>query len=1035
MFKKFFIFLLSTLLFLTIFPPFQPQEISAYKALSSGYWVGMVNSATDVTLVGTVDSFAEGVELMNKQESTSKSVATLFKGNDIVSCSYATLDFTTVGSSSVNSEMYAQFENGSFSTKSDYFNGYYTAEGPYISNGSTASKAVTVISGLRSRVNQTRTTSSGKKYTQYEIIPISVARPKNYYVANSKGDLYHYFAYFESQSSLRIGVAPEFMEPDTKYYSYDGHYFYTAYMDLIDDLNDKTTTRAVNADLPWYNYYQFLPFHSTTNYTASEIDSYIRSKGYTTLAYTYYYKSMEGQSKYPLSNESLLYSTGSYFMQMQQIYGINPIMLLSIAANESSWGRSFIATEKYNLFGMAAYDASTQSATAYDSTLDSILDVAKTLTGSYFNAVSNSNFYNGSFLGNKEGGVNVRYASDAYWGEKAASYYYSIDKALGLKDYNTYVIGITNKESVKAYKSASTSNSVYMYNGTVRRLKNNTVLILGEEGDFYKVMADYPLSTANDWSSNGFTTKYDLENNYVYVKKADITVINAKEYVSPKNSEEINKIRIEYLNEYITLQAKDDVPLYYDSYLETKNDITIKKDAYLVATERAYTSTGDYAYKIIYNGKGYIGWISSKDVKEMTASYAIKYNSTHDAIGATVYENADTSSTNLGSIKYNKQTIYIIETKKVNGVTWYYTCLNASTGVYGWTKASGYKDPVEHKAVIVNPDPDEPEEPEVPIEKEYKKNGMYFLDSITLNEEKNAITIRGLLSISGMHNKADTELSYKLVLTNQLDGSIIEIDMDRWTNTSEYPFDASNVPGYKYDFSGAWFTKTFTFDDIPSGDYSITIEAHSTEFYTSKILSNDNSIFINQRFTNSNNVGIELRTNFLLRTLPLELFIRQNGLISTIEKPTLDNAFIEYTKVELNEHYLTIRGTAFNIEGSYHKDDEIKREIILENINTFERFTFDVGSITDGDGDVVLRIDDGKDKTRAWFDSTLDLSPLTTGTYAIYIHTVSGNGIDDYGELADSFIRTLEASSSYDNVNYSIQLNKDKRYRLELVIE
>ena len=125
-------------------------------------------------------------------------------------------------------------------------------------------------------------------------------------------------------------------------------------------------------------------------------------------------------------------------------------------------------------------------------------------------------------------------------------------------------------------------------------------------------------------------------------------------------------------------------------------------------------------------------------------------------------------------------------------------------------------------------------------EKEYKKNGMYFLDSILLNEEKNAITIRGLLSIGDMHNKPDTELTYKLVLTNQLDGSTIEIPMDRWTNSSEYPFDASSIPGYKYDFSGAWFTKTFTFDDIPSGDYTITIEAATTNYYTSKILSNDN---------------------------------------------------------------------------------------------------------------------------------------------------------------------------------------------------
>ncbi|MBQ6817530.1 MAG: glucosaminidase domain-containing protein [Bacilli bacterium] len=1029
MFKKILVFLLSSLLFLTVLPPVSNIEISAYKAQSSGYWVGMVNSSTNVTFVDTVGSYADGIALMNKQESTEKSVASLFKGGTIIASRYATLDFTTTGSSAVNSYMYAEFSNGTYDSSADYFNGYYTAEGPYITTGSTETKAVTVISGLRSRVNRTR-----KETTQYEIVPISVSKPLNYYVANSSGDLYHYFAYFSSQSSLRIGKAPEFMTPDVKYYSYDGHYFYTSYLDLIDDLNTKTTTKAINPDLPWYNYYQFLPFHSTTNYTASDIDNYIRLKGYNTFAYTFYDKSYNGQSKYPLSNESLLYSSGSYFMQMQQIYGVNPIMLLSISANESAWGRSYISIVKNNLFGMAAYDSSTSSARAYDSVLDSVLDVARVLTGSYFNAASDTNYYHGNFLGNKEGGVNVKYASDAYWGEKAASYYYSIDKTLGLKDYNTYVIGITNKESTKAYKTASTDNLAYYYNGTGRKLKNNTVLIIGEEGDFYKVMSDYSLAKSNNWTNSGFTTEYDFENNYVYVLKTDLTVINQKEYVTPKNNEEINKIRIEYLNEFITLQTKNDATIYYDAYLQTKSDITIKNEVYLVANERSYTSSEDYSYKIIYNDKGSVGWISAKDVKEMTGSYAIKYNKTHDAIGSTVYESTSTSSKNLGAIKYNNQFIYVIESKKVDGATWYYTCLNPATNTFGWTLASGYNAPIKHTAVTVDPNPDKPEHPDI-AEKHYVEAGMYYLDAIKLNEEKNAITIRGLLSIGNMDNTFDTDISYKLVLKNQQDGTILEIPMDRWTNTSEHPFDATSIPGYKNNFSGAWFTQTFNFKDIPNGDYSLSIEAHSPTAYTAKILSNDNSIAIDQRFVNENNSGIELRTNFLLRTLPLELFVRHNGLIASAAKPSLDNAFIEYTKINLNEASLNIRGTAFNINGSYAEAEEVKREIIFENTLTFERYTFDANSIIDGDGQVVLRIDDGKDKTRAWFDTTVDLSTLSKGTYAIYIHTISGNGIDDYGELSDSFIRPLEAQSTSNGIMYSIKLNKDKRYRLELVIE
>ncbi|MDD6467443.1 MAG: glucosaminidase domain-containing protein, partial [Erysipelotrichaceae bacterium] len=954
MLKKTVLFTISFLLSCTLLFPMKTQKINAYEALASGYWVGMVSGPNKVTFVSQANSYDNGIALMKQQTSTETNVATLFKDSKIIASMYATLDFTTVGSSSVNSYMYAVFQNGTVSSSSDYFNGYYTAEGPYITTGSTENQAMTYISGLHSRVNRTRSS-----YTQYDIVPISVAKPLNYYVTNDAGDLKHYFAYFSSQSSLTIGRAPEFMKPNIKYYSADGHYFYESYTQMIDDLNANVTTHAINPDAPWFNYYQFLPFHSSTNYTASDFDYYFRAKGYDTLLYTYYNKALNGQGTYPLANESLLYSAGSYFMQMQQIYGINPLLLLSISVNESSWGRSYIAAVKNNLFGMAAYDSSTGSATSYDSVLDSILDAARVLTSNYFNASSNYNFYYGSFLGNKEAGVNVKYASDAYWGEKAAAHYYAIDKYLGLKDYNHYVIGVTNKETVRAYTNASTSKTAYILNGVSRKLKNNAVIIIGESGDFYQVMSDCSLSSANKWQSNDFTTEYDFENNYAYIKKSDLTVINPHAYNSPKNSEEINSIRIEYLNEYIPVKVNQDAPLYYDAYKQATAGVTVKKDAYLVAIERAYSSKEDVMYKVLYNGKGTPGWIRASDVTEITGSYAIKYNETHDAIGAAVYKDASTSSTKVGEIKYNKQTIPIIQTKNVNSQTWYYICLDASTNLYGWTLASGYGSPITHTAAEKpNPDP-EPIEPEDPDDSllEYR-SGMYYLDQIQLNDEKNAIILRGLLAIEGMDNKATTPLKFVLRLTNQFDQSVIEIPLDRWTNKDEYPYDVNTIPGVKYDYSGAWFTQTIDFSDIPDGDYSLTLYTKGDKYYTSQVLSNNYSINIAQRFVNKNNTGIELRTNYLLRSLPLELFVRKDGLLSSKAKPTMDNAFVEYTKLSLQDQYLSIRGTGFNITGDYQPSANIQRSIVLENIVSFERFEYDVGSITNGDYKVTLRVDD-----------------------------------------------------------------------------
>ena len=50
--------------------------------------------------------------------------------------------------------------------------------------------------------------------------------------------------------------------------------------------------------------------------------------------------------------------------------------------------------------------------------------------------------YFGAHVGNKASGMNVKYASDPYWGEKIAGWYYRMDKALGGKDYNYYQLAI-----------------------------------------------------------------------------------------------------------------------------------------------------------------------------------------------------------------------------------------------------------------------------------------------------------------------------------------------------------------------------------------------------------------------------------------------------------------------------------------------------------------------------------------------------------------------------------------------------------------
>ena len=76
---------------------------------------------------------------------------------------------------------------------------------------------------------------------------------------------------------------------------------------------------------------------------------------------------------------------------------------------------SYTHLDKNNFFGIAAYDTSPYlSAKSFDNVDKGILGAAKWIRENYID-------YGRDHLGNKATGMNVRYASDPYWGEKIAS--------------------------------------------------------------------------------------------------------------------------------------------------------------------------------------------------------------------------------------------------------------------------------------------------------------------------------------------------------------------------------------------------------------------------------------------------------------------------------------------------------------------------------------------------------------------------------------------------------------------------------------
>ena len=201
-----------------------------------------------------------------------------------------------------------------------------------------------------------------------------------------ESDGYHFYHYVAQNASIPVASHLSDMEVGKKYYSADGLHF-----------------DGFNLENPFL----FKDLTEATNYSAEDLD-----KVFSLLNI----------------NNSLLENKGATFKEAEEHYHINAFYLLAHSALESDWGRSKIAKDKNNFFGITAYDTTPYlSAKTFDDVDKGILGATKWIKENYIDRGR-------TFLGNKASGMNVEYASDPYWGEKIASVMMKINEKLGGKD-------------------------------------------------------------------------------------------------------------------------------------------------------------------------------------------------------------------------------------------------------------------------------------------------------------------------------------------------------------------------------------------------------------------------------------------------------------------------------------------------------------------------------------------------------------------------------------------------------------------------
>ncbi|WP_431029145.1 S-layer homology domain-containing protein [Lysinibacillus sp. LZ02] len=308
------------------------------------------------------------------------------------------------------------------------------------------------------------------KLSDVTLIPYALLPGRAYYEVKNGQLVHNVYSYKTGKYAAYItGKAPSFLAENSKYYSWDGVSFFNSAGTVVGKA---------------YNYYQFLPIHSKTNYTAEEIDAYVMERLSELEALENRYPDTYGIYK-DATTKSKIIGIGEMLKKIEAEYNVNALMILALSFHESLYGMSDRAQLENNLFGLYVTD-SDPLLKKFESVEANILELLNAFWLKNY-VPANGKHANGAAFGHKAIGFNVKYASDPYWGSKAAGHYYRIDKALGFKDANNaYTVGMTNTTGLNVRTGPGTNNQKLF---TYAKM-NLPVLILGQENDWYRIVSD-----------------------------------------------------------------------------------------------------------------------------------------------------------------------------------------------------------------------------------------------------------------------------------------------------------------------------------------------------------------------------------------------------------------------------------------------------------------------------------------------------------------------------------------------------------------
>ena len=534
-----------------------------------------------------------------------------------------------------------------YSTKrktNDYLSGSYGIDGAYLYSDHEYERVYFVVSG-----DMGYTDIKNVLLLPYENINVNIS---SYSIKD--GFLYHNiktqldYEYFSD--SLCLDYAPSYMQEGKTYFSYDDHYFYDDFHLMIDDYRNEIFDNAIN-DEAYYNYFNYLPYRSFTNYGQSELEDYF----YNTLGINgrlVHYTDFNFDNAADEVNRSQFYGNINEFFNNQNIYGTNALMLISSGVIESSYGKNLNSYIKNNLFTSAAYETDHENESGrYDSIANSIYSQSKYFISRLYSNHLKSNYY-GTYFGNKLGGINIEHNLDHYYGQKAASQYFKLDRALNSKDYNSLALAIINNiDELVIYKDSSLQNKLISFDD-VNQL---SFVVLDKTDNTYKVNVDY---TSNQ------DYMYDFKDSVGYIAIDDVYLLLNEDKIHEYELNKVNydfdggkyhdydKLSIKAINDDYSIVPHKDGYEFLDYTRQVEEDGSIVKLANYKKIEDIYL---DNVFEIQSNLLPYPGLIKArlKVIYEDGSSKYIPVNS--DMISNYDLHDSDIQTINISYNGISKQ--------------------------------------------------------------------------------------------------------------------------------------------------------------------------------------------------------------------------------------------------------------------------------------------------------------------------------------------------------------------------------------------